>query len=372
MVFGFPLAVLSKECLSGDESCISDLESDTASLLQVGRQSLEVSGTPPMETEEKCGPRKAKTPQDYVDCWKDAVYCCVHEDLLGSVMGPNPTPDDTLYPPNRTFAWAGTYTDLETGLRLRKKFGLFDSETTLGLEVAVGFNPVMQTFDPDAGKNDPGFSWLVFEKPPLSIGASPTWAYFFEYFQQEAGINFDYDVVKEILLTYANLEWNGAPYDVVQAWSKLTGCCRECSAPGTGVVKISKKCGCNDDVVKAWKVVKPWMEDETPGNSKQCFKALSKKFKHPTAGQIRVAFHACNDMLPVFTGFGLGYNTLVNPLKCDGAWSCKHTVNSRYGGQEYVFPNDPLSDLNKTGSARFINLAQVKEKDMKALTNTFC
>lgn len=324
---------------------------------------------------ESCGPRVANTPADYVGCWENGDFCCVSSKLFGSVMAPDSSPDATVYPSNRSFAWFGSSDDLQTALQLRKKFGTGSSQITLGIQVAVGFNPLFSSWaDENAAPTDPGFFWLVLEQPNDVPVTTPTFAEWFDIYTRR-GFNFSYAAVKETLLTYANLEKAGPPFDVLQAWSRLTGCSRECSAPvAGGSVEISAKCGCNKPALKAWDVVAPWMEDNTPGNSDACFQALFDKYPEPCAAMLRVAFHACNDMLPIYTGFGLGYNTIVNPLICHGPWSCRYSVDDRYGGREFIMENFPLKQLNNTGTARQIPLPQVPEGQLNSplLTDKFC
>jgi len=328
------------------------------------------------KSKQQCGPRLASTPDEYLSCWEDGEFCCVSPKLFGSVMPPDSSPSATVYPANRSFAWCGSSDDLQTALQLRKKFGAGSPQITVGIQVAVGFNPLFSSWaGDDAAATDPGFYFLVLEQPENVSMVAPTFAEWFDIYTQR-GFNFDYDAVKEILLTYANLENNGRPFDVLQAWVKLTGCSRECSAPvaGTFAPEISRKCHCNTPALQAWDVVAPWMDENTPGTSVQCFQALFDKYPKPDAAMLRIAFHACNDMLPIYTGFGLGYNTVVNPLVCEGAWSCKHPVNDRYAGREFVMENLPLSVLNNTKTARQIPLAQVPDAYLNSvmLHDKFC
>jgi len=379
------IVVVSATCSgsSGLDECGSVPETDANSLLQTiqRRESLEYSpyAYPGSQTEDpECGPDqdRATTPDLYKKCWEDGRFCCVSNNLAASVMPPNPTDDATIYPRARYFAWAGTSKDMETALKLRIKYGDFSSLVTLGIQVAVGFNPVFNSFGEDgAPPDDPGFAFLVLEKRKGGKGGTtpPTFAYFFDWVNeqfQSDGFSLGYHALKQILLTYANLGSNGAPYDVAQAWVNLTGCSRHCSVPVTGDVEISKECGCQEDVLEAWDATRSF---NGSGDTIKCFKALFKKVKHPTAGQTRVAFHACSDMLPIFTGFGLGYNPLVNPLDCKGPYfSCKLPVSSRYDGPEIVFRNDPVQYLNESGTARYIDLAQVRQSDINKLDQSFC
>jgi len=298
---------------------------------------------------------------------------------LGSVISPGAT---KAYPEKRKFAWFGGKEDLENALRLRHKFGDKEpAQITIGIQVAVGFNPLFDTWAAkDAPPSAPGFQWLVIERPegkkiPIE---SPTWGFFFDYYNSEdtkskiAGVGIGYDVAKDILVTYANLENNGHPYDVVQAWHKLTGCSRKCSVPVKGDIIISRKCGCHKEVVKAWEVVGPYASDPSKNSSRVCLKDLYKKFPKPTAGQLRVAFYACNDNLPIYTGFGLGYNTIVSSLQCDGDMACSVPVDRRYGGREYVMPNLPIDVFDPDKKRAVIDLAPIPKKDINRVTNTFC
>lgn len=369
---GTAAAELAPTCSGqGPEGCEA---ADASALLQSSQRRLGLGD----ELDEKdCGPRTAEDPDTYVDCWNKKEICCVSPSLYASMMAPRQTWDETttVYPPSRTWAWYGSSDDMVTGLRLRAKFGDEQpSQITVGLEVAVGFNPVSTGFgDPSDPPSAPGFAFLILKQPTGLPVFSPAWSQLFDVFQQ-AGFTFDYAPVKEILLTYANLDALGWPYDVVQAYKHLTGCKRECAAPGTGEgPTVSRDCGCHEEVVAAWDVLSVYDGD---GNTTDCFQAFFDKFPHPTAGQLRVAFQACQDCLPVFTGFGIGYNTLVNPLYCKGAWCCKQSLSSRYAGREFLLPNYPLPVLNAStdGTARYIDLAQVTTSDLNScgLTNKFC
>jgi len=364
---------------SGLDECGGVPETDANSLLQTRqrRESLESStfAYPDSETEDlECGPDQdhAKTPEEYKKCWEDGRFCCVAKNLAAKFKSPNPTPESTMYPAGRYFAWAGTSKDMEVALKLRIKYGDFSSLVTLGIQVSIGFNPVIKSWGDDGAKPDaPGFAYLVFEKP--SMYTPPTFAYFYDWVNkqfQSDGFSLGYDALKQTLLTYANLGSNGGPHDVAQAWVDLTGCCRNCSVPVTGDVEISKRCGCREDVLESWDAVKSFSDG---GDTIKCFKALFKKVKHPTAGQARVAFHACSDMLPIFTNFGIGYNSLVNPLDYTGPHPCcKLPVSSRYGGPEIVFRNGRVSEFNESGTARYIDLAQARQSDIDDLDQSFC
>jgi hypothetical protein len=354
-------------CASRPEGCTAEAGEDAA-LIQLKSPSAAAG-------QETCGPRVANSPAEYVSCWEDGVFCCVSSKLFGSVMPPVPGPDATVYPENRTFAWFGSTDDLQTALQLRKKFGAGSPQITIGIQVAVGFNPMFPSWaDEKAPSTDPGFFWLVLEQPENLTLYAPTFAEWFNIYTHR-GFQFSYAAVKETLLAYANLGSNGDPGDVVQAWVKLTGCSRECSLPLAGKsVQISAQCGCNTDALQAWAVVEPWTEDTTPGNSDACFQALFDKYPEASAAMLRVAFLACNDMLPVYTGFGLGYNTIVNPIMCKGPFNCHWPVDARYAGREFVMENLKMSQLNSTGTARQIPLAQVPEAALNSpvLTQAFC
>eukprot|EP00445_Apocalathium_hangoei_P065620 CAMPEP_0204120604 /NCGR_PEP_ID=MMETSP0361-20130328/7746_1 /ASSEMBLY_ACC=CAM_ASM_000343 /TAXON_ID=268821 /ORGANISM="Scrippsiella Hangoei, Strain SHTV-5" /LENGTH=182 /DNA_ID=CAMNT_0051071831 /DNA_START=10 /DNA_END=555 /DNA_ORIENTATION=- len=165
---------------------------------------------------------------------------------------------------------------------------------------------------------------------------APSWAEVFQAFQDGAGVQFWYETMKKIELTYANLAALPFPHDAVEAWSKLTGCSRECSAGYTKDVEISDsaRCHCDAEVVKASQIL-PDMCNAPANYSFACIKTFIDNYPIPTAGQLRMAFLRCGDMLPVFTGLGFGYNSIVSPLKFLGNLTCWLDVGSRVTGREF-------------------------------------
>jgi len=285
---------------------------------------------------KKCDSKHvAHSPADYKKCWDEKRHCCVSPDLYGQVNSKE-LPDPLYFA--GAYQWITSSDNLETMLELRKAFG-DHPKVSLGVQGLVGFNPIaVWGEDEDA--------LLVFQFKDESVKASavpPTWATWFHLFQEQApGVEFAYDVVKELLDAYVEI----GDDDVVSAWVKLTHCSRECSVPNYGSgPNVTEECGCLSNVVHVHNALTDY-RNANPYDG-LCIQKLFKITKgKPTAGQVRAAFNVCENMLPIHTGFGLGYNTIVNPLKTvkSGHLACFLNVSERLAGRELVLPNMGLND----------------------------
>merc|ERR1719436_427176 len=79
-----------------------------------------------------------------------------------------------------------------------------------------------------------------------------------------------------------------------------------------------------------------------------------------------MALHVCENMDPLFSGFGLGYNTIIPPGK---EQICSLPAVKRENGRELVMPDRPtrayVNDINSEKEIARICLAPFAVKDIE-------
>merc|ERR1719419_845198 len=79
----------------------------------------------------------------FLGCWLLGQTCCVSDNLYGRIFPIQFShPENTTTPPWKNWTWFHSAHDLELGLQLRQKFFNQPAKITLGMMIAVGFNPL--------------------------------------------------------------------------------------------------------------------------------------------------------------------------------------------------------------------------------------
>lgn len=267
------------------------------------------------------------TPAEYLAAWNNREVRCVSPALFGTTHARG---DTTIYPSGFWYAWAGSNTNLERFLLLRRLYGDNPPKVGIGILSYVGF-PGLEGYD---GPTD----LAVYTLPPGTQVQVPSFETWFRVLDQEFGNTGAYPLGAQVdlVVAYSRLR---PDEDVVGAFQTVTGCRQAALLRGED---LSPRIGCNRSFLGAIAAAGP--SPYATGESKSCFENFATDYRGPrNAAAMRGVLYQCQDVGFLNTGVGLGYNTYANPFVCKPA--AKQTVRQRYTGREFVFPNLSFNDL---------------------------
>ncbi len=267
------------------------------------------------------------TPADYLIAWNNRQIRCVSPTLFGTTFVRGSA---TIYPSGFWYAYAGSNTNLERYLVLRRIYGDDPPKVGIGILSYVGF-PGLESFDAPT-------DLAVYTLPPGTQVQVPAFETWFRNLDEEFGDTGAYPLAAQIdlVLAYSRLR---PGEDVVGAFQTVTGCRRAALLSGK---ELSPRIGCNRSFLGAIAAAGPSPYDT--GESKSCFENFATRYQGPkNAAAMRGVLYQCQDVGFLNTGVGLGFNTYANPFVCKPA--AKQTVRQRYTGREFIFPNMAFSDL---------------------------
>ncbi len=267
------------------------------------------------------------TPAEYLTAWNNREVRCVSPSLFGTTYARGST---TIYPSGFWYAYAGSSTNLERYLLLRKRYGDNPPKVGIGILSYVGF-PSLESYDTPT-------DLAVYTLPPGTQVQVPAFETWFRILDEEFGDTGAYPLAAQIdlVLAYSRLR----PHeDVVGAFQTVTGCRRAALLAGRD---LSPEIGCSRAFLDAITAAGP--SPYTTGESKSCFQSFASNYHGPrNAAALRGVLYQCQDVGFLNTGVGLGYNTYANPFVCKPA--AKQTVRQRYTGREFIFLNMAFSYL---------------------------
>lgn len=267
------------------------------------------------------------TPAAYRAAWDARQVRCVSPSLFGTTHARG---SDSPYPGGFWYAWAGSNTNLERYLKLRRDYGGNPPKVGIGILSYVGY-PGLDTWSTPT-------DLAVYTLPRGVRAQVPAFETWFRLLDEEFGNTGAYPLAGQKQLAYAYSRL-GRHEDVVNAFQKVTGCSRTALLKGQDV---SARIGCNADFLGALAAAGP--SPYTMGESKSCFRKFAARYKGPrNAAALRGALYQCQDAGFLNTGVGLGYNTYANPFVCKPAR--EQTVLQRYTGREFILPNTTFDRL---------------------------
>lgn len=267
------------------------------------------------------------TPAQYKAAWLARKVRCVSPRLFGTTHARGST---SLYPSGFWYAWAGSNTNLERYLELRRSYGDTPSKVGIGILSYVGY-PGLDTWSTPT-------DLAVYTVPPGVRAQVPSFETWFRLLDEEFGDTGAYPLAAQTSLvhTYSRL---GPRQDVVHSFQAVTGCERNALLKGEDP---SAAIGCDRSFLDALAAAGP--SPYTTGESKSCFRNFDTRYKGPrNASALRGALFQCQDAGFLNTGTGLGYNTYANPFVCEPA--AKQSVLQKYTGREFILPNSELDEL---------------------------
>lgn len=267
------------------------------------------------------------TPAEYLTAWNNREVRCVSPSLFGTTYARGST---TIYPSGFWYAYAGSNTNLERYLMLRRIYGDNPPKVGIGILSYVGF-PGLESYDTPT-------DLAVYTLPPGTQVQVPAFETWFRILDEEFGDTGAYPLAAQIdlVLAYSRLRPNE---DVVGAFQTVTGCRRAALLAGRA---LSPLIGCNRSFLGAIAAAGPSPYDT--GESKSCFQNFASGYQGPrNAAALRGVLYQCQDVGFLNTGVGLGYNTYANPFVCKPA--AQQTVRQRYTGREFIFLNMAFNDL---------------------------
>jgi hypothetical protein len=267
------------------------------------------------------------TPAEYLTAWNSREVRCVSPSLFGTTHTRGGT---TIYPSGFWYAWAGSNTNLERFLVLRRVYGDNPPKVGIGILSYVGF-PGLETYDSPT-------DLAVYTLPPGTQVQVPSFETWFRVLDQEFGNTGAYPLGAQVdlVVAYSRLRPNE---DVVGAFQTVTGCRQAALVRGQD---LSPRIGCSRSFLGAIAAAGP--SPYTTGESKSCFQNFASSYRGPkNAAAMRGVLYQCQDVGFLNTGVGLGYNTYANPFVCKPA--AKQTVRQGYTGREFIFPNMAFNDL---------------------------
>jgi hypothetical protein len=267
------------------------------------------------------------TPAEYLTAWNSREVRCVSPSLFGTT---HTRGDTTIYPNGFWYAWAGSNTNLERFLVLRRVYGDNPPKVGIGILSYVGF-PGLESYDSPT-------DLAVYTLPPDTQVQVPSFETWFRVLDQEFGNTGAYPLGAQVdlVVAYSRLRPNE---NVVGAFQTVTGCRQAALLRGHDP---SPRIGCNRSFLGAIAAAGP--SPYTTGESKSCFQNFASSYRGPrNAAAMRGVLYQCQDVGFLNTGVGLGYNTYANPFVCKPA--AKQTVRQRYTGREFILPNMAFNDL---------------------------
>ncbi|MFC0860696.1 hypothetical protein ACFHYQ_00140 [Sphaerimonospora cavernae] len=271
--------------------------------------------------------RCISTPAEYLMAWEKRQVRCVSPALFGTTHTRGST---SLYPSGFWYAWAGSNTNLERYLALRRAYGHQPAKVGIGILSYVGF-PGLDTFDTPT-------DLAVYTLPEGVQARVPSFETWFRLLDEEFGDTGAYPLraQTDLVVAYSRL---GPHRDVVDAFQPVTGCKRAALLQGR---EPSAAIGCNASFLGALRAAGP--SPYTTGESKKCFANFASRYRGPrNAAALRAVLFQCQDAGFLNTGVGLGYNTYANPFVCEPAY--RQTVRQKYTGREFIVPNSTLDRL---------------------------
>lgn len=291
---------------------------------------LAATGTAPSDSMRAAAQTKAgciATPDEYLTAWNNRQVRCVSPFLFGTTHTRGTT---TIYPSGFWYAWAGSNTNLERYLVLRRLYGDDPPKVGIGILSYAGF-PGLESYDTPT-------DLAVYTVPHGTQARVPSFETWFRLLDEEFGDTGAYPLVAQVdlVLAYSRLRPNE---DVVGAFQTVTGCRQAALLSGQD---LSPKIGCNRAFLGAIAAAGPSPYDD--GESKSCFQNFATRYRGPNnAAAMRGLLYQCQDLGFLNTGAGLGYNTYANPFVCKPA--AKQTVRQKYTGREFILPNMAFNDL---------------------------
>ncbi|MEU6238611.1 hypothetical protein [Kitasatospora sp. NPDC047058] len=267
------------------------------------------------------------TPSAYRAAWQAREVRCVSPSLFGTT---HTRGDASIYPSGFQRAWAGSNTDLERYLELRRQYGDNPPKVGIGILSYVGYPGLENWTTPT--------DLAVYTLPPGRQAAVPSFETWFRLLDEQFPDTQAYPLSAQtdLVLAYSRL---GQDEDVVGAFEKVTGCRRDQLLKGA---PPSAAIGCNRSFLDTLAAVGPSPYDG--GNSVTCFQNFAAVYRGPRdAAALRGVLYQCQDAGFLNTGTGLGYNTYANPFVCRPA--DQQSVRDRYTGREFVLPNAPFAAL---------------------------
>ncbi|MFD9003234.1 hypothetical protein ACFV0T_20025 [Streptomyces sp. NPDC059582] len=294
-----------------------------ALVLVTAPSALSDSGLAPRGGRTDC----ISTPDEYRAAWLARKVRCVSPSLFGTTHARGST---SLYPSGFWYAWAGSNTNLERYLELRRDYGDIPSKVGIGVLSYVGY-PGLDTWSTPT-------DLAVYTVPPGVRAQVPSFETWFRLLDEEFGNTGAYPLASQTRLvhTYSRL---GPHQDVVHAFQDVTGCRRDALLEGEDP---SAAIGCNRSFLDALTAAGP--SPYTTGESKSCFDNFNTRYTGPrNASALRGVLFQCQDVGFLNTGTGLGYNTYADPFVCKPA--AEQSVLQKYTGREFIVPNSELDEL---------------------------
>lgn len=300
------------------------------------------------------------TPGEYEACWNERKFCCVSNSIVAHPMktGPCSRGELNCYGPDNRIYYAGTSGWVTSSDTLEYMLRMLSNRSTSNMTVAAAYQ-ILVGFPTFSESNKTLF---VFKPKDDTMLAAPTFPHWFKYYQTDLGIQFPYKVMRNLTDAYQNISQGsccGGTGDPIEVFQTLTGCKRECTAPygaGNDLTHTydwgtCPECGCREDVRDVAGNLSEYfgnLSEYAYGASKAgdpgCMSTFVDAFPSFNSAQLRMALHICNNIDPLFTGNGFGYNTILGPL---GEQSCTVTPQGRTYGREFVVPNIELRKLVK-------------------------
>lgn len=269
------------------------------------------------------------TPAEYKAAWDARRVRCVSPSLFATTHARG---DTSLYPSGFWYAWAGSNTNLERYLELRRRYGDQPPKVGIGILSYVGY-PGLDTWSTPT-------NLAVYRLPPGVRALVPSFETWFRLLDEQFGDTPAYPLKaqRDLVVAYSRLRRDE---DVVGAFQKVTGCRRDKLLQGEAP---SAAIGCNRSFLGALAAAGPSPYDQ--GTSKKCFANYQSRYRGPRdAAALRGALYQCQDAGFLNTGVGLGYNTYANPFVCKPV--SRQSVLERYTGREFIVPNTPFATLPK-------------------------
>jgi hypothetical protein len=261
------------------------------------------------------------TPIEYRAAWEQREVRCVSPSLFGTTHARGST---SLYPSGFWYAWAGSSTNLERYLELRRLYGDTPPKVGIGVLSYAGY-PGLNDWDTPTN--------LAVYTVPVGVQARvPSFETWFRLLDEEFGTSTAYPLwaQTDLVVAYSRLRRRE---DVVEVFQTVTGCDRAALLKGA---EPSAAIGCNASFLGALAAAGP--SPYTTGESKSCFQNFATEYTGPRdAAAMRAVLYQCQDVGFLNTGVGLGYNTYANPFICEPAY--EQTVLQKYTGREFILPN---------------------------------
>ncbi|MDG2046768.1 MAG: hypothetical protein P8J79_06080 [Halioglobus sp.] len=303
------------------------------------------------------------TPADYaaaVANFQTTPEHCISPDLyVTSLQG-----GERLYPEPYQYAWANGSTNAHRYLEINKRWGQSRNPSTLikmltAIDTFIGFPIYVRPYVAD---NSVASLILAAYTLPDEISVQvPAFESWFKILETELDVFVPLELGRLMVDPYtaiANQE------DVVEVFSKITGCVGSGTYPNRDWPSTENPASCSPEVQMALGfTVQLGTGEQVPAckvgsqgcpiSSKQCFQGFNDSYLAPNlankldysvlVGPLRAALAFCQDANPFNTGVGLGFNTSANPFAC-APWS-EQSVGDRYTGREFIAKNIKLTDL---------------------------